>query len=665
MSNTTNPALQELLGALQDAMDTRGVTFLQSEPKDLATVHGKTMKGEEYDFCMPVLEVDRRATADSPLALWFTKDEKAGKIALNYQLKVKPQFEGKQPFLLSNIQLTFCVLDSEGNISKPQIKVNPVLMQHPQQISGVVLLSLAEFSYLKDCFNEDALNGENHVYFSWSADVMWVPFEEMKAYAETTSSDNRKKFLRNKPVSGEVKAGLPLDAKKAYDGVSALLNWEHELIESGPDSYDIWFKDTMETNTYYFLPQIFRIKANPTTNAPIMRITFVRDEGANECDTTAYKVRLNFEMAPYYHPKAERDLYRVLKQRTAGRVKICNLKYGGYESATFKVQTDQGINIAYSQLGVQTLGEDEVKTNPDSSFRVALEGSIEAYNQIRKDLSESNIFIGNVSVTVKEGLDGKTKEILIPAYLDMKKLVGYNIGIKPIESTEKKISFPHEVDLTNHGKYPIEIWGCELSMMSEKKGVSRDVAHNLETDNNWPVVLASGETKRISLKQSDIQTLNKKNTFLGLRLRKYWTELICQPHSIRLPQEYIEGILDEVQDLATSKMEAWNVRVEPSPLDWSELPDVKSIEIQIRNEQFAVDEIITLKPNSGPTTVNMCGNLTAILRTQYSDFRTLQFRLRAALSDRVTPWSEYQENEGDVLYVFANYITDLLNKQNT
>ncbi len=656
MATTSSTSFENFLKKVQDAMDTEGVAFLEGEPSEIASVKGKTFKGEEYDYCLPKIVVDRRATAESPIAIWFTKDEKKKQIRMNYQLLVKPQQEGKQPLLLSNIRLDFYVQDKEGKVNSPKIKIDLVGMSYPQKLSGWVNLSLPEFSYLKNVLDADFLKSESRAYFSWSGDVVWVPIAQMSNYSQIKDSKEREVLHKKKYVEGKIPLSVP-NERSIYEGVSSLLCWEHERIESGADRYDIYFKDAFMDDTYYFLPQIFRIKADPHTNAPMMTITFVKDPEVNPNDPLAHKVLFNFELVPYYHPRAERDLYRVMKKRSGGKVKICNIKYGGYESATF----NKKISSEYDFLGIKAL-EDEITLNPDSSFWVVLESSLEGYDLLYRDLAKKSVNVGSVTVSVKTGIDEKIEEIPLVAELDMKKLTGHNIGIKPIASNKRRIKFPYEVELTNNGEFPLEIGGCELSMISEKKQVPRDVMHELKTDTFWPIMLAPKETTRITLCESDVKMLNKKNTFLGINFRKYWTKLVCQPHSVRLPQEYIEAFLSNKLDLAINPIEVRKLEIIPN-LDWSQLTDVKSIEIQIRNEKLLVDELVTVDANTTSIFLEICANAIAIINSQNNDNWVFQYKLRVVLTDRTTPWTEFKScnSQGAPLYLHHKLVEEAIN----
>ena len=656
---TVNP-----LGVVQDALDSFGVAFVQEEPQDLRFVGGRTFKGKTYDYSMPTVVLDRRSTSTSPLALWFTTDLKTRKVKLHFQFVVEPQLAGKQPFFISDFKLQLRIHNEDGKDTWPQLHVNPILPVDPQRISGYTELTLPEFVNLKNVLGDDPDEDGGSVTFRWEGNVKWVLLSDFKAFSETQDNSVRSSLIKSKYVHGEVPVSIPEDDEEAYAGVKGLLNWESEHIESeaDPNGYDIWFKDTMEANTYYFLPQVFRIKADPETNAPKMTVTFVRDPGVDARDFSAYTVRLNFEMGPYYHPRAERDLYRVMKRRAEGRIKVCNIKYGGYESATFTMQTTEGLNAAFSLLGVKALIEGEIKTNPDSSFQVSLETSMDCYNHIRDTiLTEDGLYIGDVNVTVKEGLDGNLKVIQLPARLSLQSLTGYNLEIRPLESTEKKIKFPYQVEVINRGAFPVRIGDSELSMVSEKKQAPRDVMHELKTNESWGFELSQDERRTFTLCDNDIQKLNKKNTGLfGLQYRKYWTKLICQPYHVRVLEKYLLGFLDDVQDHAKSHLDVWHVRIK-SLLDWEGLPDVECIELQIVNDRYNINKTVELNAKSTPPPINMCDSLTAILDTQFIENQTFRYRFRAILKERNTPWGEFHEESGDAVYVRNSAITELIN----
>lgn len=654
-----NETVSDFLGALQDSLDTQAVCFMEAPPGSSSTVKGKTMKQGESVFSQPCLVFGKRSLPGSPIALWFTKDEKEGKIRMDFKLMVEAQETDTKPYPLTNINVSLRIVDDEGKKTCPTIRSSSSATISPQPVDCSTYFTLSEFSFVKQRIEDSFNTGEPHLFIQWTADFNWVPIEQYTKYMEEKDSSKRKSMVLPYKVSGELPVIIDYTEESVYRGVKGLLNWEQVIIDSG--GYNIWFKDTMETNCYYFLPQMFRLKANPLTNAPMMTFSLVRDPNAKSSDPHSYKVRMSFEMVPYYHPRAERDLYREMNKRTNGRVKMCNMMYGGYESATFRMQTDEAINALFHQLGVKPLVEGEIKTTPDSSFTINLESSLDAFNAIKQKIMEGGgMEIGSVIVTVKEGLDNTMKEIALEAELNLMKVAGANIGIKPLESSNKKVRFSHEVELTNNGTYTIEIGGCELSMLSEKKGNERDIVHGLKTDNNWPIILAPREKKVIALQTADVERLNKKNTFLGLNFRKYWTTFICQPYSIHLLKTDLNAIIEDIEDHASSDIKIWEIELEMG-FDWSSIPDVQIIEVEIKNEEFAKDEIVKVKKGVESTKVNMSGNLTAIQQAQQIFNRNFQYRLRAVLMDRVTAWSEYQASSGDTLHLFSKAITDLFN----
>ena len=658
MSENTSNALETLLGGLQDSLDTQGVCFLESAPKTSGTVKGKSLKEGDATYCYPKVELDKRSLPGSPVALWFVKDDKKGKIKMEFKLAVGAQVAGAKAYPLTNVKVSLSILDDAGNKTSPVVQSFSSPITLPQTISGTVYFTLQEFTFIEQRIEKGFNSGNPQLLFKWDADVAWVPLADYTKFMEEKDSSKRKSMHATYRVSGELAANVDYTNEYLYQGVKGLLNWEQVIIE-GSD-YNIWFKDAMEANAYYFLPQIFRIKANPVTNAPEMSFSLVRDPGADPTDPRALKVRMSFEMVPYYHPRAERDLYREIKKRSGGNVKICNIKYGGYEDARFCKREEKSIDALFHQLGVKSLNDDVIKTSPDSSFNICLESSLDAFNGIRQKLLEGGIHIGNVIISVKEGMKDTIREIPIEAKLDLMKVAGTNIGINVMESTEKKYRFPHEVKLTNNGKYKIEIGGCEMSMISEKKGTERDVFHELKTDSSWPLILAPGESKGIALQESDMKQLNKKNTFLGFNYRKYWTTLICQPYSVHLCKEDLNGIIEDIEDHASSDIKMWELEL-VLRFDWSSLSEVETVEIEVRNDDYAKDEIVRMNRGTESVVINMSANLTAIRQAQLITNRKFQYRIRAVLKDGTTPWSSYQENEGNSLYVFSKAITELMN----
>jgi hypothetical protein len=91
---------------------------------------------------------------------------------------------------------------------------------------------------------------------------------------------------------------------------------------------------------------------------------------------------------------------------------------------------------------------------------------------------------------------------------------------------------------------------------------------------------------------------------------------------------------------------------------------VEAIEVEVKNEEYAKDEIVKMNKGTESTKVNMSGNLTAIRQAQLIFNQNYQYRLRAVMKDRVTAWSEYQDGSGITLYLFSKAISPLLNANN-
>ena len=646
-------------------MDTKGVSFLEEAPSETHGVQGVTNRGDSYTFCYPIITVARRATATSSQSLSFSKDDKSGKVKFRFELLVEPKTKGQQPYILTNVKLSFQVKNADGAFIRPDVRDSLFIPEYPQRLSGNVYLSLEEFSYLKQRLEEDFKTGDNNVTVSWSGEIQWAPKSKLQELSNCKDTSERAKLIQKKSVSGTLPLSVEPDDPNVYAGVSGLLNWESVEIKpsSGDQPFTIWFKDALQQDSYYLLPQEFRIKANPKTNGPDMKITIKRDANTDPRDFSTYKVLMTFELAPYYNPSAERDLYHVLKSRTDGRVKVLNIKYGGHESASFQVTPTEKINIAYNALGLKSLVEGDVLLNPDSSFRVTLEASGEAYQLIKQDLAEKSISVGTVNITVKNGLNAELKVVQLPAFLNLRKLTQVNLSTKILDSTDKKIKFPHEVQLTNNGIYPLEVHGCELSILAEKqKGeVTCDVKHHLNADATWPLELGPGESKVFSLSSKDIETIKSENIWRAISpFARKWTELVCQPHSIRLPSEYIDGILEDVQDVGTNEYKVWYLTVRPL-FDWEKFPDLKEVEVNILNAKYGVDECVTLERGAANPSVNMCGNLRALIESQ--SYKEFNYRLRLLTSTGTPQWGPLVSDSGETLLLTEGGIAKLLNAQ--
>lgn len=661
--------MDTLLGALQSATDSLSVNLLKAAPAAPengaagAIVDGFDSHGRECPYGWPALEVDRRTMSGAPPAIWFEKDYKSGKIRMCFEFIVKSTSRDTETaLLLTGMEIAMIIKDGDGRIRKVLQTQNfsPV---KPQKAMASMNMTLEEFSHLKKM-----LASEGTVSLEWSAKIPWVLVGDFEAYKKA-KKENAKVDNRENAVQGSIPIAIVERddgdyeewsdyAKSAFGKVRGLLSWTHATI--GKDRHEVWYKDSMSQWTYFFLPQIFRIKADPYTNNPLIRIGLLKGKTAD----AEPRVMVNFEMGPYYHPRAKRDLYTIINRQSNGVVKYCLFNYGGYDSARFEWNRELFECGIFSSIGAHPVElEKNIDTLPDSSFTVAFDLSLESFGDFQERVLTEGIDIGNVVLTTKEGVEDKSREIKIKADLDLRKLTQTQLGIKVHESDNKKIKFPYKIELTNPGNNDLEIGGCEFSYLSEKKKAEliRDAHHGISTTNQWPIRLKKGETQIVELTQDSINSLSRKNTFMGLNIRKYWTELVCEPYGIRLTDSDLERIMYSAQDFASNKIETWELEIHLNFSDKPDLEAVKHVEIQLRNEELGTDIAKTLSRGSEGIKVTMARNLAAILATQKSSDRKYEYRLKVICPMAESTWSEWKDGSSSPsLYIYDNDVLPLI-----
>lgn len=647
MGEVKNEGLQLFLHSLQQAVDTKGANLLLAPLVGNAPVKGRVANGTECTFGYPVLAMDTRNMPGFPLALWFEKSYSSGKIKLACQFKVNSMTPDLDPLSIADVRVVL-VTEEGGESNRTDLHIINYSIVHPQIISGEAYFTLEEYAFIKKKLSEF-----NTAYFQWNANIRWIDASDMEAL-EKIRAEGKQPEQKQEPVSGRI----PLDTidESAHEKVKGLLAWETEIV--GAEKHMVCYKETMTSGTYHFLPQIYRIKADSITNAP--RITIAMKCG-NLDDPYSYRAIWGFDVGPYYHPNAERDLYNIINRRSEGKVKVCNFVYGGYDSAKF--EWDREFQGGYlKELGVQALVKGDISTAPDTSFTISLESTVEGMEILKRKLLQESLFIGTIVFKVKEGIKEEIKRIPVKVELDLRKLTLNRLLVNVMDSQNRKVNFPYEAELVNSGEYTMEVGGCALSLLAHKKDQTRNAAHGLRCISpSWPVLLEKGSKVKIELHPDDVKNMARKTSFLGLKLRRYWTELVCQPYSVRLLDNDIRKIVSDFENLATNELEIWKLKISAN-ISWDDYPDVSRLEVQIRNERYRTDALVSLSRTADSETVNMANNLAAISATQSYDNRKYEYRVRAILNQAVTDWSAWFDGSDSILslLIFPKTISDLL-----
>lgn len=554
--------LSILEGALRREFEIRGIHLLYGSPSSQLPVRGKDLNSWEAFYCIPKLQFKHRLMDGNPQCLYFRKNYEKGKVEMVAEFEAVPSLGGKEvvPMKLSDFRATL-VAGRENPLRKSATA--DCSRETPQTISLSVYLTLEEFRFVK----EKLTNGQ--VSFEWMGAMRWHDISQPDALQHLREKNGNVE-PSSRSLSGTlVAATVEENNASTFGSVRGLLNWEMETIVGKDDTYVVWFKDTMEQNTYYFLPQIYWIKADPRNNKPLM--TMVASPGADPKDVSGHRILLDFSVAPYYHPRAERDLYSVVARRSAGKLQYCNIEVGGYESARFDWDPEFIRGFCHD-VGINPLYKGEVSTAPDTSFSISLECTKVGYSALKEKLFEG-LKVGSVIFPEQD-------DMKVSVVLNIHRLANLNLEVQAVESTNKDINFPYQAILRNYGSVGLEIGDCELSSYAREGGNLVDVRHHLACGNTWPVFLGSKKGTMLQMARRDILDLLEKTKKAIVLKKKYWTHLDCAPHTISLPTEDAEMCLAEYIDQIHADIDLWtlHVRMGISPELWE---DIAGVEVKV------------------------------------------------------------------------------------
>ena len=649
-SNPLEEALKVLLQSqrLQNTSLVRSAQLLTQEEQKNPELAFKTKTFEGYDsnlqncvWGFPDIKIADRILNGATYALWF--EVKESKIVMHCEFDIVPYKEGVNPLMLNNVSIKMTTKCSDGKSIKRNMVVS-IPSQFPQK-SITATLSFAPTDF------EQAQNDlqDGNVTFEWNATLQWIDVSKDDTFELLKETDKNKPLnylLYN--ISGVCPVKISKDNEFTYQDAKGVLAWERKVIGENV----IWYRNTMKDEIYGFLPQVYRIKANPYTNKPQMAIT-MQNEG-NVLDTSSYTVTFTFDIAPYYHPKAKRDLYSIISK------KYCKLDYSGYESVRFRWSSDFQCQFIDAYSIQPIVEENQVSTMPDSSFTIAFKCSLPVFDVVRDRLMKQGVSVGEVVFTVKNGLKGDTIEIPIKVELDLLKITQSRIEVKFLESDNKKIKFPYKISLKNPGEYPIEVGGCEISYLSYQKGALKSVNHKVTTTANFPIKIEAGGSSEIELNQASIEALRKSTLlFFGLfQKTDYWTEFICEPFTVRLLDDDLQTIIASYEDLATKEMKIWKQEVMAN-IDFAAYPSLSQIIVELKNA-YGVDETVELTDRTRKTVV-MATTLPAIFATQRLDARKFEYRAKVVCSSGESEWSDWrQASSNSTLFITPNIIDTLI-----
>lgn len=478
--------------------------------------------------------------------------------------------------------------------------------------------------------------------------------------------------------------------------------WQVFVKPVNGEMHTVCYRATAHQNTFCFLPQVFRIKANTEKGEPRISIAMHTDD---KDDFTKYRVSLAIKIAPYFHPNAKKDLYEKLSEESNGTILFPDLTLSGYKSARFV------LDPAYSgENGVLRGKIDETidAINPADGFTLSVECNLESFDFMKQELI-NGITIGHVMFDLEQTTD-TNEEIIesekIPVELSLKKLTNIQLHNKVIETetefteilnringsnaqentdettendnkdksdvleqvlsevldflkdyqkkdsedsteeenSEKVPTAPYGYILSNIHNQEIEIGGVSLSLLSKIGTEVHDVNLDINTINiDWPLNIKPKELMALVLNKEKIESLEGNNI---------WTHLQIEPYSIRFnknPEAFINTIIDQ----ATGDIETWNLTLDCGVFsNWNLLSDVdkakyatiSDIGVQIKKPSGDIQEVV-LSKDEPEKILLMSTTLAEILNSQKISDRKYQLRQKNYYLTQEGEWSEWKDIE--------------------
>jgi len=416
--------------------------------------------------------------------------------------------------------------------------------------------------------------------------------------------------------------------------------WKHESIIKD-EMYTIYYRPTARPDTFYFLPQVFRIKVNEYSGDPKISIAMVPGENPDLIEQ--YRIIINLQIVPYYNPKAKKDLFRTLDDVSGGRIKYCNLSLGGFNSAAFELRPEySGENAVFRGK----VAEKIESIDPVSGFTLSVDCTLESFDFFKRELINGFTIGDIIFELVEETADGEnvTSSPPIPVELDIQKPGGIKVGAEVISSDEEKALFPKGVKLYNENDFPITVKGTELILLSEIGTTVYDADYDIGNNTVWPVILPGkkGGSQDVLLNEADVSNLSGED--------RYWTKLICEPYGVSLNTD-TQSVMERVIDYASGDPQIWELRI-GCPLfeRWSDLDEsilkpyklLDKIEVEVKNDSGKTWGVVLTK--SSPSQIlQMARSISDILKTQQIDSRKYQYRVRSHYILDKTDWTEWKD----------------------
>ena len=620
MSSISDKTGQFLDDILKAAVDSRGPNQLCDAPCAGQTVRGIGDAGGQCLFACPALEVSHTADAGNHYEITIDKDYKKDRLFLRCSFRLVPDVKDSDAVALRLFDpVVNMVMGSGQKLTRKRLDTS-ILSRSPQTATCKAFLTLTEFKYLTDNLSK------GDVRFEWEGDVRWYDVSDPAILAKLNAREETVayKTLRVRGTTEDIL--IEKDNPTTFGAVNGAMDWQVERL--GDDKI-VWFKDTMIRGTYYMLPQNYWIRAN-SHNRPSVKAVFPK--GTEDVDITTQPIRYQFEISPYYHPGAERDLYNIVTKRSGGAMKYCRLTHGGYSSIAF--EWDPDFVLRFQELGVNLSQVGRLDTLPGSSFTLSLDvnpTSIEFFNETLK----SGVTVGWMAFE-----QGRIK---VDVVLNIHRLAQPHLDVRVKDRARKSIPFPYEAVISNLGDVGFEVRDCKVSILSERKGAVKDAVHDLTVTTTWPVLLPGNGSHTVTLSPGTIEMLKGRSRLLGFIPCKRWTRLVCEPCSIYLCEDDADAFFSqEFYASAYSRKGQWIVEAELS-LSPSPLRKVSEVEVAFRTGEGDVPSVI-LSAAKPSRKVTMSKTLNYIL---FPQLRSYTYRFRVNTGTGFGEWSEWAEGPAE------------------
>lgn len=592
----------------------------------------------------PTIEFDRLNTAGAPIALDFSTSGES--VRMHYKFRVNTNVSNAIPLVLTEVKVVMHIKLEDGSM------VNNDLVHFSVSTSSQIIEGEKSWNNINDflAVKKAIEQNEEKANITWEGIVRWVDITSEEVQKNLKNPDYTP-LPKNTALSGTI----PIEAvpgsanhKSMFDGVKNLMCWDFEIL----NEKKVYFKDPLKEDAIYFLPQEYRIKALPN-NAPDMRTEIVKENGEN-------KVLMSFTIAPYIHPNAKRDAYRIFQKRKGKN--YCELRYGGYENARFEYGGEMAGGKLYGEDGFTSIeSEGSIEAGPDSHFFIVMKVPHDNLVSLFQDkIMTDGIVIGHVYFKVTDGIQNETLELdPIPVLLDLHKLAGIQPDVRELECTWPK----YAANITNRGQYPIEIGGAAMSVLhwDDNKVKVKDARHDLKHRTAWPVILHTGESMKVEIDSDQAEKIkHKKLLGIGKVDTDYWNELVCEPYHIRVLDDSLKEIMVSTNESATYDHDTWTLSVICN-FRWSDYPDLTALQIELKNK-FGLDETVTLTNGDEKPKIPMVSNLNADMHSQQAGDRLFEYRIRiiTMCGPKNPAWSDWAEDSGNMLFIYEEDISNLL-----